>query len=125
MQHISLDHLNLQLASYELDTEAFASFRSRQLQASKALICDPTRSQLDMGEDKDEEEQEGSACLFLEDLQLVRRYALFYLICTLMMIINFYTSLTWFTISRSGHYLDEGTYMRLTAGDVVGFQCME
>ena len=58
------------MASYELDTEAFTAFRSRQLQAPKALICDPTRSQL---EDKDEEEQEKNTSLYLEDLHLVSR----------------------------------------------------
>ena len=72
LQHISLDHLNLQLASYELDTEAFAAFRSRQLQAPKALIFDPNHSQLDIGEDMEEDEQGKNATSFLEDLHLVR-----------------------------------------------------
>ena len=78
LQNICLDHLNLRLASYELDTEAFAAFRSRQLQAPKALICDPIRGQL---EDKDEEEQEKNTSLCLEDLHLVSGFSLLLFKC--------------------------------------------
>ena len=84
LQNVCLDHLNLRLANYELDTEAFAAFRSRQLQAPKALICDPIRSQF---EDKDEEEQEKNASLFLEDLRLVSGVYGCYLIVNGVMVI--------------------------------------
>ncbi len=41
---MSLDFLNLQLADYEVNTDAFVAFRSRQLQAPRLLIMDPTHS---------------------------------------------------------------------------------
>ena len=37
---MSLDSLNLDLATYELKMEAFEGYRSRQLQASRAMIAD-------------------------------------------------------------------------------------
>ena len=37
---MSLDSLNLDLANYELKMEAFEGYRSRQLQASRAMIAD-------------------------------------------------------------------------------------
>ena len=41
-QHVSLDHLNLRLADTEFSLEAFAAFRSCQLQAPRAYILDPS-----------------------------------------------------------------------------------
>lgn len=68
-----MDHFNLELANCELDTEAFAAYRSRQLQAPKALIVDFTHSQVDVGEDVDDDDhQEKNKKLFVEDLHLVR-----------------------------------------------------
>ena len=67
-----MDHFNLGLATCELVAEAFAAYRSRQLQAPKALIVDFSRSQMDIGEDVDDDEQEKNKNSFLEDLHLVR-----------------------------------------------------
>ena len=39
-QNVSLDYLNLSLASYEVNMDAFVAYRSRQLQAPRALIVD-------------------------------------------------------------------------------------
>ena len=75
------------MASYELDTEAFAAFRSRQLQPPKALICDPIRGQL---EDKDEEEQEKNTSLCLEDLHLVSGFHCCYLNAVVIIILSHY-----------------------------------
>ena len=74
------------MASYELDTEAFAAFRSCQLQAPKPLICDPVRSQL---EDKDEEEQEKNTSLLLEDLHLVSGVHGCYLNTVVMIVLSY------------------------------------
>lgn len=35
-----MDYLNLQLADYELCTEAFVAFRARQLQVTRAQLLD-------------------------------------------------------------------------------------
>ena len=63
-QHINLDCLNFHLAEYELELEAFAAFRARQLQASRAQITDSAHLLPEMG-------QMGGASTFLEDLHLV------------------------------------------------------
>ena len=85
-----MDHLNLQLASYELGTEAFAAFRSRQLQTPKALIFDPTHSQVDMREDVEEDELGKSSNSFLVDLHLVRLLVLIlYSLTRMTKIVNF------------------------------------
>ncbi len=70
-QNVSLDFLNLQLADYEVTMDAFVAYRSRQLQAPRLLILDPTHPQgvmesegCDSGDDR---EGEG----YLEDLHLV------------------------------------------------------
>ena len=39
-------------------------------------------------------------------------------------LLNCPNSLTWLTVGKTGHCLDEDTCMRLTVGDVVGFPCM-
>ena len=51
LQQVSLDHLNLRLADTEFSVEAFAAFRSSQLQAPRAYLLDPSSSlpgQLDL-----------------------------------------------------------------------------
>lgn len=41
-QHVSLDHLNLRLADIEFSVEAFAAFRSSQLQPPRVYLLDPS-----------------------------------------------------------------------------------
>ncbi len=69
LQTVSLDFLNLRLADYEVNTDAFVAFRSRQLQAPRLLILDPTHSQ-GTGEESgvgDNNREEG----YLEELIMV------------------------------------------------------
>ena len=131
-QRVSLDHLNLQLCSYELCTEAFAAFRSRQLQAPRVLMIDPTRSQIDLqvagGVGDEEEEEEGKfRSSVLQDLHMVRQPSL---LCTrytsTVFLFTYYctNSPTQLGVEKNGLYLDEDTYTKLIAVDVVEFQCM-
>ena len=64
------------MADYEVEMDAFVAYRSRQLQAPRLLILDPTRSQVlsdseacESGDDVIE--GEGVRTGFLEDLHLV------------------------------------------------------
>ena len=41
-QHVSLDHLNLRLVDCEFSVEAFAAYRSSQLQSPRGYILDPS-----------------------------------------------------------------------------------
>ena len=63
-----MDYLNMCLVDYEISTEAFAAFRTRQLQATRALLMDaspPHPAPLERGE------RETRSTGFLEDLYLV------------------------------------------------------
>ena len=40
IQNVNLDSLNLSLANYEVNMDAFVAYRSRQLQAPRSLITD-------------------------------------------------------------------------------------
>ena len=71
-QHVNINDLNFKLCDYELEIEAFASFRTRQLQAPRTLFTDFSTS---YGNDVDFEEFKGdraSTQSFLEDLHVVR-----------------------------------------------------
>ena len=65
-QHISLDYFNMRLADYELTTEAFAAFRSKQLQAPRSLILDPSSAAPFLSDETDIKPSS-----FLEDLHVV------------------------------------------------------
>ena len=76
-QHVNLDYLNLHLADYELDTEAFVTFCLRQLQALRAFITDPPigPSLLTLGRETPS---------FLEDLHLVGHTRTKLCVCMIM-----------------------------------------
>ena len=66
---MNLNDLNLTLCDYELEMDAFASFRTRQLQANRSAfmdlsICDDLRETM-------ETQGESSRQSFLEDLHVV------------------------------------------------------
>ncbi|KAL5477552.1 hypothetical protein EMCRGX_G024363 [Ephydatia muelleri] len=64
-KHISLDYFNMRLADYELTTEAFAAFRSKQLQAPRSLILDPSSAAPFLSDETDIKPSS-----FLEDLHV-------------------------------------------------------
>ena len=63
---MSLDYFNLHLADYELTTEAFAAFRSKQLQAPRSFILDPSSAAPFLSEEPDVKPSS-----FLDDLHVV------------------------------------------------------
>ena len=71
-----LDHLNLRLADAEFSVDAFAAFRSSQLQPLRAFLLDPSSSlphrvELSGREMTGERGREGAAAGELQDLILV------------------------------------------------------
>ena len=77
LQHVCLDHLNLRLADAEFSVDAFAAFRSSQLQPLRAFLLDPSsalphRVELSGREMTGERGREGAAAGELQDLILVR-----------------------------------------------------
>ncbi len=77
-QHVNLNDLNLRLCDYELDMDAFASFRTRQLQASRVLFTDLTCLHREGVVSETNGIENTRVPSFLEDLHVVR--ALYYLI---------------------------------------------
>ena len=71
---MNLNDLNLNLSNYELEMDAFASFRSRQLSAPRMLFMDHYRQPSSQSDDYAEESSKSSSVksqVFLEDLHMV------------------------------------------------------
>lgn len=70
-QHVNLDDLNLRLCDYELVMDAFAAFRTRQLQTSCNSFLELASSGASSS-DLDEVGEGSASHRFLEDLHVVR-----------------------------------------------------
>ena len=95
-------------------------------------MIDPTRSQIDLqvaggvADEEEEEEEEGKfPSSVLKDLHMVRQpHRCTGYTSTVFVFMYCTNSLILLGVEKNGLYLDEDTYMKLIAVDVVEFQCM-
>ena len=86
---MNLNDLNLALCDYELEMDAFAAFRTRQLQANRSSFMDLSScNELKKDFDPQNEEDRPNRQSFLDDLHVVRELllnTLEFLLCVFML----------------------------------------